>query len=90
MKGREGQGPGCGESRVLALELRHHLRTSARAREGFLCVYVYEGLVQPSFFLFCPRCLTCRVIVPPDQKSNLHPLQWEPGVLTARPPGRSL
>ena len=64
MKGREGQGPGCGESRVLALELRHHLRTSARAREGFLCVYVYEGLVQPSFFLFCPHCLTCRVIVP--------------------------
>lgn len=64
MRGQEGLGPGCGESRVLALELRHHLRMSARAREGFLRVYVYEGLVQPSIFPFCPHCLTCIVLVP--------------------------
>ena len=51
-EGQEGQGPGCGESRVLALELRHHLRMAARAREGFLCVYVCEGLCNLLSFFF--------------------------------------
>ena len=42
-----------------------------------------------TFLFFWPRCAVCRILAP-QIASNPCPLRWKHGVLTTRPPGKSL